>query len=1097
MRVHKLFPIDKVGILLFFTAVLQVAGLTVFAQQQTGLELQKYIPLSPNAAELGKYGTYPVGTITGTPEISFNLFTVNSGELSLPVTLSYHASGIKVNQMATWAGLGWSVNAGGMISRSVYGMVDEKSYGFMDSTQTHPRVSELRENTNYDPLYAKIAVSGDMEPDLFAYSVGNKSGKFIYTRNRNFLTIPYTPVKIRFSGQIGTSGGIFFEITDDDGTTYQFNDVEYLNVDAGQQHNTYVSTWYLTRIVSASRQDTIAFTYQLNSIESYTRSYSVTVGQTFDGCLGQGVVQSATTTYRQELQPSEITFRGGKLVFSASSNRKDGGGKQLDKIVQYAKNADGTYAFVRQVNLLHSNFLSTPFYENRDCYKLKLDGFNFADASGNIEKAYQFGYNSQPMPQYNSNSQDYFGFYNGKNNTSLIPVTTLVRNELSSDFMSGTGGNAGFCSVPMTLGDADRNPDPEYMKAGMLEKIIYPTKGFTVFEFEPHAYLLKGYPVEQVRYATVPRLYGAGSTMQESKVAFTPSIHASTLAKISINFSATSPNPIDEPQQVTLRDLTTGQSTIWRHTGNLTSAQTIVNAELPLSLEHSYELVVNVQAPTSTYADASLEWYETVQQDLQKQGGGLRVSRIRNYNSDSTLANEESYTYGELEDGMGAPIFDYDFFFQSYVDAMEERAYYSVGQGTGGVPMCEPQRRFFRTYQGVADNTSITYMGSPVLYPKVIKYNGNASNNAGKTAYYYEVYKTGNFVPHTFMSSGNYGSLDNAWYQGNLVKETTFKNTSNTYLPVSEKNYVYGQFNIKQEFGVALRRYCTGDVNCGSTATANGMMYYTFYEYPIQTGVNKLISEETIYYDQFDTSKTLRNSKTYAYDNTVHFYPAETNGTDSKGQTVKEQVKYTFDVAGSDAVLNRMVANNMLAVPAESYRYVNSNLVYTEKNTFQSWNGLNNLIRPLKKEVFYGGGTTPVSIEYRAYDSVGNVNEQAKANDASEVYLWGYNNQYPVVKVVGSRYDTVAALVNRNLLQRPPGDQQLRTELDKLRTALSGKALVTTYTYKPLVGMTSETDATGKTTYYEYDAFGRLKLIRDKDQQIIKTFDYRYDEQAP
>jgi len=698
MREQQLFPIDKACIRLFLAAILQVVSPTVFAQQQPGLDLQKYIPLSPNAAELGKYGTYPVGTITGTPEISFNLFTVNSGELSLPITLSYHASGIKVNQMATWAGLGWSVNAGGVISRSVYGMVDEKNYGFMDSAQTHPRVAELSANTNYDPLYAKIAVSGDMEPDLFAYSVGSKSGKFIYTRDRKFLTIPYTPVKINFSRKTGALGGIFFEITDDDGTTYQFNDVEYLNVDAGQQHNSYVSTWYLTRIVSASRQDTIAFTYQLNSIESYTKSYSVTVGQTFDGCLGENVVQGSTTTYRQELQPSEIIFRGGKLVFTTSSVRKDGGGKQLDKIVQYAKNADGTYAFVKQVNLLHSNFLSTLFYENRDCYRLKLDGFNFSDASGNVEKEYLFGYNSQPMPQYNSNSQDYFGFYNGKINTTLIPVTILARNELGSDFMSGAGGNAGLCSVPMTLGDADRNPDPLYMKAGMLEKITYPTKGFTVFEFEPHAYLLKGYPVEQTKFATVPRLYGAGSAMQEAKVVFSPGIHASALAKISINFSATSPNPIDEPQQVTLRDLTTGQSTIWRHTGNLTTAQTIVNAEFPISLEHSYELVVNVQAPSATYADASLEWYETVQQDLQKQGGGLRVSSIRNYNSDSTLANEESYIYGELEDGMGAPIFDYDYFFQSYVDAMEELANYSGGEGTGGVPMCEPQRRFFRTY---------------------------------------------------------------------------------------------------------------------------------------------------------------------------------------------------------------------------------------------------------------------------------------------------------------------------------------------------------------------------------------------------------------
>lgn len=66
--------------------------------------------------------------------------------------------------------------------------------------------------------------------------------------------------------------------------------------------------------------------------------------------------------------------------------------------------------------------------------------------------------------------------------------------------------------------------------------------------------------------------------------------------------------------------------------------------------------------------------------------------------------------------------------------------------------------------------------------------------------------------------------------------------------------------------------------------------------------------------------------------------------------------------------------------------------------------------------------------------------------------------------------------------------------IDELRLYPKGGQM-TSYTYKPLVGMTSSTDAKGQTTTYEYDDFNRLKFVKDHDGKIIKQMDYHYQNQ--
>ena len=52
--------------------------------------------------------------------------------------------------------------------------------------------------------------------------------------------------------------------------------------------------------------------------------------------------------------------------------------------------------------------------------------------------------------------------------------------------------------------------------------------------------------------------------------------------------------------------------------------------------------------------------------------------------------------------------------------------------------------------------------------------------------------------------------------------------------------------------------------------------------------------------------------------------------------------------------------------------------------------------------------------------------------------------------------------------------------------------MVTLYTYKPLVGMTSQTTPNGTTTYYTYDSFGRLYQVKDDDGHLKNKYNYHY-----
>ena len=89
----------------------------------------KMVGASPAAAGATRYADYSVSYGLGLADISIPLYEVKSHSLTLPISLSYDSGGIRVDDVSGPAGLGWTLEAGGVITRTVMGLDDNTAVG--------------------------------------------------------------------------------------------------------------------------------------------------------------------------------------------------------------------------------------------------------------------------------------------------------------------------------------------------------------------------------------------------------------------------------------------------------------------------------------------------------------------------------------------------------------------------------------------------------------------------------------------------------------------------------------------------------------------------------------------------------------------------------------------------------------------------------------------------------------------------------------------------------------------------------------------------------------------------------------------------------
>lgn len=432
-----------------------------------------YAPPSPNAFALFSAVNTSINLYTGSANINLPITSIAGRHLSVPVNLNYNASGIKVQDVPGWVGTGWSLDAGGVISRVVRGLPDEDVNGFCGTNNIGEKAYESLTGT----YVTKVANrEWDSEPDLFYFNFLGHTGKFILDEQGVPVLLPYKNLKIVPGICTATPGA--WTIVDENGVKYTFGRSEISSYAVtGETSRSFVSSWYLTEIKTPNDDDVITFSYALGTVIGYTYYVQEEVRQVYQSSqvLGPNCLTKSPTlknknvivTVGAPVYLSSISSVLGKIKFYLSG-RQDFllGGMKLSRIT--VEDADGIV--VNSFNLEYGYF-SSDGCNVEVCKRLRLDAI-FKSGDNIHQKLYSFQYNDLNLPPRYSHSIDHWGYYNANSYTSKIPSV-----------------QDNFEPCPGTYYPAaDRNPDTTRCKANILNKIYDAKGGSTEFIYSAHQY---------------------------------------------------------------------------------------------------------------------------------------------------------------------------------------------------------------------------------------------------------------------------------------------------------------------------------------------------------------------------------------------------------------------------------------------------------------------------------------------------------------------------------------------------------------------------------------------------------------------------------
>lgn len=716
----------------------------LFCQPGLGESLD-LTPKSPESASLMRAIDIPVGHYTGTANISVPLASLSDGDIGVSVSLSYSTGGHRVNEVASWVGLGWSLNAGGMITRKVNGLPDDiealaniDRRGFLEfiETYSYEDVSNpsIPSNTAGFPLYDQIANGCyDTQPDEFYFQAGAYSGKFAFDWSGNLVVTAGDKVEV--SPQFSGDQLVSWQIITADGVEYVFEELEITrNYSAFSQgaactsgNRSYISGWYLSRMRSPKPDGTLYFEYQDYAVVRNFEKYETQVFSyaTDDKCQQNGKTSFSTSRVTIDgKRPRKIyDGKGGEIVFIADSdNRTD-----TEGLLETSN-----FKSLGEVKLQRGGKVLKRFILNYESGRSRLLLSSVQEQGGSASiPAYEFSYNSVDLPAITSRAVDHWGFYNGSSEHTLLP--SYVHNTLSGGFLVTTG--------------SDREPDLEYARAMILEEVVFPEKGRVKLEYELNNY---SYVTNSFNGPTVSNLYeyetadrqatggalGSLTTPDDYVVDITPfTIGAITEAGVKLSVYGDTEGCFFSFPKLYIEEQGGSGSVIGPivlnpiydvEGGNPIYEVNLADRYLDLGPgDYHLRCMAKSCEGQRDFIGASLSWQEVTENQITtKNAGGLRVLRKRVI--EPVSGTTQVYRYEYLSDVAGKS--------SGVIHAEPQYVYREIQalpETEFRVEFCEQYHLMGASSYGLADGN-----GNHVGYHRVIEYHGESGQN-GKIEYEY------------------------------------------------------------------------------------------------------------------------------------------------------------------------------------------------------------------------------------------------------------------------------------------------------------------------------------------------------------------------